>query len=77
MVLSQNSLGQRYRRSLTHVTLGTGWAYYPRLTEDGNESFAEVVVQFERNIPAAAKAAIDFAAFTARLKPCPFKTNSN
>jgi hypothetical protein len=36
-----------------------------------------VVVQVERNIAAAAKAAIDLAAVTARLKPCPFKTNSN
>jgi hypothetical protein len=36
-----------------------------------------VVGQFERHIPPAAKAAIDFAAVAARLKPCPFKTNSN
>jgi hypothetical protein len=33
--------------------------------------------QFERSIPAAAEAAIDFAAVTARLKPCPFKADSN
>jgi len=29
------------------------------------------VGQFEEHIPLAAKAAIDFAAVTARLKPCP------
>jgi hypothetical protein len=33
------------------------------------------VGQFEKHDPAAAKAAIDFEAFTARLKPGPFKTN--
>jgi hypothetical protein len=36
-----------------------------------------VVGHFERRIPSAAKAAIDFAQLTARLKPRPFKTNSN
>jgi hypothetical protein len=36
-----------------------------------------VVDQFEKHVPAAAKAAIDFEAFTERLKPRPFKTNSN
>jgi hypothetical protein len=35
------------------------------------------VDQFEKYIPSAAKAAIDFAALTARLKPRPFKANSN
>src|ERR1035441_1503219 len=34
MVLSQNSLGQRYRRPMDPVTLGTGWASYPRLASD-------------------------------------------
>jgi hypothetical protein len=38
---------------------------------------AAAMDQFERNIPSAAKAAVDFATLTARLKPCPFKTNSN
>jgi hypothetical protein len=33
--------------------------------------------QLEKHIPAAAKAAIDFEVFTARLKPRPFKTDSN
>jgi hypothetical protein len=33
-----------------------------------------VVGQFVRHIRAAAKAAIDFEALTARLKPGPFKT---
>jgi hypothetical protein len=36
-----------------------------------------VVDQFEKYIPSAAKAATDFAALTARLKPLPFKANSN
>ncbi len=31
-----------------------------------------VVAQFRRSIPPAAKAATDYAAFTARLKSCPF-----
>jgi hypothetical protein len=35
------------------------------------------VSQLEKHIPAAAKAAIDCEAFTARLKPRPFKTDSN
>jgi hypothetical protein len=35
------------------------------------------VGQFEKQIPSAAEAAIDLAALTARLKPRPFKTNSN
>src|ERR1019366_5030734 len=35
--------------------------------------FDPVVGQIERHIPPAAKAAIDFAAVTARVKPCPFK----
>jgi hypothetical protein len=38
---------------------------------------SEVVGRFETRIPSAAKAAIDFAHLTARLKPRPFKTNSN
>jgi hypothetical protein len=36
-----------------------------------------VAAQFERPVAAAAKAAIDFEQFTARLKPGPFKTNSD
>jgi hypothetical protein len=36
-----------------------------------------VVGQLEKHIPAAAKAAIDFEAFTAQLKPRPFKADSN
>jgi hypothetical protein len=32
------------------------------------------VAQSERHIPSAAKAAVDFVAVAARLKPCPFKT---
>src|SRR5258707_15898378 len=38
MVLSQNSLGQFHRRPVSPITLGTGWACYPRLAEEGNES---------------------------------------
>src|ERR1019366_9796563 len=34
MVLSQNPLGQRYRRPMNPVTLGTGWACYPSLAGD-------------------------------------------
>jgi hypothetical protein len=37
----------------------------------------QVVRQFEGCVPAAAEAAIDLEAFAARLKPRPFKTNSN
>src|SRR6266849_905102 len=40
MVVSQNSLGQRHRRPMNPITLGTGWACYPRLAGAGNESFA-------------------------------------
>jgi hypothetical protein len=36
-----------------------------------------VVGQVEKHAPTAAKAAIDFAVLTARLKPRPFKTGSN
>src|SRR5208337_611049 len=36
-----------------------------------------VVGQFVKHIPAAAEAAIDLRHFTARLKPRPFKTDSN
>src|SRR5450755_1741041 len=36
-----------------------------------------VVDQFGRDIPAAAKSRIDFAPLSVRLKPCPFKTDSN
>src|SRR5580658_304796 len=39
MVLSQNSLGQRHVRHLDPVTLGTGWACYPSLPENGNRVF--------------------------------------
>jgi hypothetical protein len=42
-----------------------------------NARYAPVVGQLEKHIPTAAKAAIDFEAFTARLKPRPFKTDSN
>jgi hypothetical protein len=38
---------------------------------------SSVVGQFEKHVLSAAKAAIDFEAFTARLKPRRFKTNSN
>src|SRR5260221_12532425 len=38
MVLSQNSLGQFQRRPVSPITLGTGWACYPRLAEEGNEA---------------------------------------
>jgi hypothetical protein len=33
-----------------------------------------VVVQFDKPVPAAAKAAIDLEAFTARLKAAPFQS---
>jgi hypothetical protein len=34
-----------------------------------------VAGQFEKHIPSTAKAAIDFVAVTARLKPCPSRAN--
>jgi hypothetical protein len=36
-----------------------------------------VVSQFQKHLSPAAKAAVDLVALTARLKPRPFKTNSN
>src|SRR5208282_195960 len=41
------------------------------------EHYSPEVIAFQPASSAAAKAAIDFAVVTARLKPCPFKTNSN
>ena len=43
-----------------------------------NAKAKEALIKFDdkQDLPSGAKARVDFAALTARLKPCPFKTST-
>jgi hypothetical protein len=61
-----------FRARVRHLSKSTGASDWL-----GASVKSEVVGRFENRIPSVAKAAIDLAHLTARLKPRPFKTNSN
>jgi hypothetical protein len=57
------------------ITMRPGWLAQAAFFYGPPEVCGKTLVCGPR-LPSAAKAAIDFAALTARLKPCPFKAKS-